>query len=61
MKSIKILTYNIHKGFSTGNRQFVLQKIKESIKASEADVVFLQEVIGQHETHSSKVKNHIRF
>ena len=57
MKSIRILTYNIHKGFSTGNRQFVLQKIKESIKASEADVVFLQEVIGQHETHSSKVKN----
>ncbi len=57
MKPIRILTYNIHKGFSTGNREFVLQKIKESIKALQADVVFLQEVIGQHERHSSKVKN----
>ena len=57
MKPIRILTYNIHKGFTTGNRQFVLQQIKESIKTIQADVVFLQEVIGEHETHSAKVKN----
>lgn len=57
VKPIRILTYNIHKGFSTGNRQFVLKKIKESIIALRADVVFLQEVIGQHERHSAKIKN----
>ena len=57
MKPLRILTYNIHKGFSTGNRQFILQKIKESIKTVEADIVFLQEVIGEHEKHSNSVKN----
>lgn len=57
MKPIRILTYNIHKGFSAGNRQFVLQQIKEGIEMIQADLVFLQEVIGENETHSSKVKN----
>ena len=57
MKPLRILTYNIHKGFSTGNRQFVLQQIKESIETIQADIVFLQEVIGEHETHSNNIKN----
>ncbi len=57
VKVIRILTYNIHKGFSAGNRQFVLKQIKESIQATNADIVFLQEVIGEHEKHSSQVKN----
>ncbi len=57
MKPLRILTYNIHKGFTAGNRQFVLQQIKESIETIQADIVFLQEVIGEHETHSNNVKN----
>lgn len=57
IKPIRILTYNIHKGFTAGNRQFVLQQIKEGIETIQADLVFLQEVIGENETHSSKVKN----
>lgn len=48
---IRILTYNIHKGFSIGNRKFILDRIKRSIVASKADLVHLQEVGGIH--HSS--------
>jgi endonuclease/exonuclease/phosphatase family metal-dependent hydrolase len=53
---IKILSYNIHKGFSM-DRRFVLSAIKEAIKSSGADLVFLQEVIGEHTGHSKKVKD----
>ncbi len=45
--SIKILTYNIHKGFSTGNRRFTLHDIKESLRYVDADVLLLQEVHGE--------------
>jgi endonuclease/exonuclease/phosphatase family metal-dependent hydrolase len=46
---IRILTYNIHKGFSIGNRRFILDQIKRSIVASHADLVHLQEVGGHHQ------------
>lgn len=49
---IKILSYNIHKGFTLGNRKFILDKIKDSIKMVEPDIVCLQEIMG--ETKSSK-------
>ena len=45
--SIKILTYNIHKGFSTSNRRFVLHDIKESLRLVDADVLLLQEIHGE--------------
>jgi endonuclease/exonuclease/phosphatase family metal-dependent hydrolase len=41
---IKVLSYNIHKGFSPSNRRFVLQGIREGIRSTGADVVFLQEL-----------------
>jgi endonuclease/exonuclease/phosphatase family metal-dependent hydrolase len=46
--SIKILTYNIHKGFSAGNRRFVLHEMKDALQQVNADVVFLQEIQGEH-------------
>jgi endonuclease/exonuclease/phosphatase family metal-dependent hydrolase len=57
MKKIKILTYNIHKGFSFGNRRFVLDNIRESIRQVGADLVCLQEVIGAHQVYSSQLEN----
>jgi endonuclease/exonuclease/phosphatase family metal-dependent hydrolase len=45
---IKILSYNIHKGFSIGNRDFILDKIKEALRKTDADILFLQEVMGDH-------------
>lgn len=57
MNSITILSYNIHKGFTTGNRKFILEDIKKSIQNTEADLVCLQEVIGSHTKHFQKIKN----
>lgn len=50
---LKILTYNIHKGFNPGNRRFILHKIKSALQATNADIVFLQEIQGKH-THNAK-------
>ncbi|MFP5458123.1 MAG: endonuclease/exonuclease/phosphatase family protein [Bacteriovoracia bacterium] len=52
---IKILTYNIHKGFDILNRRFVLARIKQSIRLLDPDVVCLQEVQGEHENLKNKV------
>ncbi|VAW64507.1 Endonuclease/exonuclease/phosphatase family protein [hydrothermal vent metagenome] len=53
----KILTYNIHKGFSAGNRHFVLHGIKDALRKVNADVLFLQEIQGEHQLHSLKLDN----
>ncbi len=45
--SLKVLTYNIHKGFSTGNLRFILHEIKGLLRNIDADVVFLQEIHGE--------------
>lgn len=51
---LKILTWNIHKGFSIANR-FTLHLMRDILREIGPDVVFLQEVQGQH--HGKK---HIR-
>lgn len=45
--SFKILTYNIHKGFSATNLRFILHEIKNSLRYVNADIVFLQEIHGE--------------
>lgn len=44
---MKVLTYNIHKGFSTSNIHFILHGIKDSIRRINADIVLLQEIHGE--------------
>jgi endonuclease/exonuclease/phosphatase family metal-dependent hydrolase len=53
MTSLKIATYNIHKGFSQFNRHMVLHKLREHLRGLDADIVFLQEVQGAHTTHAN--------
>ena len=53
----KILTYNIHKGFSASNRRFILYDIKDALQAVDADVLFLQEIQGEHQRHSSRIES----
>ncbi len=55
MNKFKILTYNIHKGFNTGNTNYALKNIKRSIQETASDLVFLQEVIGHHEEHDIRM------
>src|SRR5262245_33783257 len=54
--ALRLLSYNIHKGFASQNRKFVLRQIKEAIQIIPADIVFLQEVLGHHSRHGRKIK-----
>jgi len=45
-EEIHVLTYNIHKGYCTGNRRFVLDAMRKRINETGADIVFLQEIHG---------------
>lgn len=54
---LKILTYNIHKGFNSTNRNFVLHEMKSALQNVAADVVFLQEIQGEHQKKSNRVNN----
>jgi endonuclease/exonuclease/phosphatase family metal-dependent hydrolase len=50
----KVLTLNLHKGFSSFYRRFVLHDLREAIRGVSADIVFLQEVLGDHNEHSTR-------
>lgn len=52
---LTILTYNIHKGFSTGNRRFVLHQIHAALLTVDADVLCLQEIQGEHNGHRQHI------
>ncbi len=54
---IKILTYNIHKGFDRRNRAFVLHRIKEQLQQADVDVVLLQEIQGRHLHHEIRISS----
>lgn len=45
--TFRVCSYNIHKGFSTSNRRFLLEDIRRAIRTINADFVFLQEVMGE--------------
>lgn len=51
MTTLKIATYNIHKGFSQFNRRVVLHELRERLRELDADILFLQEVQGAHAGH----------
>lgn len=53
---LRVLTYNIHKGF-TIRQKFSLDLIRESIRASHSNLVFLQEIVGQNIKHEKQLKN----
>jgi endonuclease/exonuclease/phosphatase family metal-dependent hydrolase len=55
--SFKVLTVNIHKGFTFFNRKFILAELREAVRNVGADVVFLQEVTGSHLKHAEKFSN----
>lgn len=51
---LRILTVNTHKGFSSFNRRFVLPELRDAIRQTDADLVFLQEVLGEHSRWAEK-------
>lgn len=52
--SIRVLTVNMHKGFSFLNRRFILPELRLAVRAVQADLVFLQEVQGDHAGHAER-------
>ncbi|NIF20749.1 endonuclease/exonuclease/phosphatase family protein [Candidatus Pantoea multigeneris] len=55
--SFKVLTINTHKGFTSFNRRFILPELRDAVRATSADIVFLQEVMGTHSSHPLQVEN----
>lgn len=55
--AFKVLTVNVHKGFTTFNRRFMLHELREAVRGVAADLVFLQEVQGSHQRHAQRVAN----
>lgn len=60
-ETFKVLTYNIHKGFTTGNIRFVLGRMREMLEKEQADVVFLQEIHGQNRRRSFPDVPHFEY
>ena len=52
--SIRVLTVNMHKGFGFLNRRFILPELRSAVRAVQADLVFLQEVQGDHALHAER-------
>ncbi len=45
---LRMLTMNIHKGFSNFNLAFTLHQLKAALQSTNADILFLQEVVGEN-------------
>ena len=54
MPSLTALTLNCHMGFDLLGRRFVLHELREAVRAVGADLVFLQEVMGEHQLHKKR-------
>ena len=53
---LRMLTYNIHKGFNMGNTRFVLHQIRDALESANVDLIFLQEIQGNHSGRRSRVR-----
>ena len=54
---LRLATYNIHKGFSHFNRRMMVHELRHHLRLLDVDLVFLQEVQGEHEQHAERVPN----
>lgn len=57
MDTLRIATYNIHKGMSLFNRHVMIHELRDKLRALDADLVFLQEVVGRHDRHAERHHN----
>lgn len=57
MRKLRLVTINIHKGFTWNNRKFILHRLREALRSVDADIVFLQEVVGENSARAAKYRN----
>jgi len=55
--TLRIATFNIHKGVTSFNARFALHDQRDLIRQLHADIVFLQEVQDVHQTRSRRFKH----
>jgi endonuclease/exonuclease/phosphatase family metal-dependent hydrolase len=55
--TLRVMTANVHKGFTFFNRRYILPELRDAVHTTEADLVFLQEVIGAHKKHARRHPN----
>jgi endonuclease/exonuclease/phosphatase family metal-dependent hydrolase len=55
--TLRICSYNIHKGFSHLNRHMAIHEMRECLHTLSPDICLLQEVQGQHLRHERKHAN----
>lgn len=53
--NLTVLTVNTHKGFTFFNRKFILHELRDAVRQEAPDIVFLQEVLGEHQLHAARV------
>ena len=54
---LHVATYNIHKGFSHFNRRMMIHELRDHLRALDADIIFLQEVLGHHHHHAARFED----
>ncbi|HUH88845.1 MAG TPA: endonuclease/exonuclease/phosphatase family protein [Pusillimonas sp.] len=54
-RTLRVLTVNVHKGFTIFNRRFILHELRDAIRTTAPDVIFLQEVLGEHHRHAARL------
>lgn len=52
---VKVLTVNVHKGFTIFNRRFILHELRDAIRSTAPDIIFLQEILGRHHRHAARL------
>jgi endonuclease/exonuclease/phosphatase family metal-dependent hydrolase len=58
---LRVLTYNMHKGFCFYSRAYVLNELRAAIRDIDADLVFLQEVMGVHPVNMDEQELNSQF
>ena len=56
-RSLQVVTYNIHKGFSQFNQHMMVHELRKQLRKLGPDLVFLQEVQGMHSKHARSIYN----
>lgn len=54
---IRVLSYNIHKGFNLTGLKFTLHAIRKALRETGADIMLLQEVVGENKKFQKSISN----
>lgn len=54
IRTLRVATYNIHKGFSSFARRMAIHELRDKLRGLDSDLVFLQEVHGGQERHAAR-------